>query len=586
MNKNSQTIKFMLALSVKYPIRFGVMITLPIINVLVGAFAGPFIIAHFFNLLQSGQSIETSNAIPLVLAYLGTQLWGEFLGWRIVLYALWTLETAAQRDLLKKVFSHLSAHSMSFHNNRFGGSIVSQTSKLFGSYERFTDTLVFQLLPIVTSIVGGTVILAFVFWQYAVALLVLSIIFIAIVSYGTGKMVGYNTAEAQASTASTGRLADAVTNMLTVKSFAREDTELTSYMDTVVDWRKKSLASMSIFLKLSSGYSVMIAIMNSTALLMAILAVQQQKISAGVVYICVSYTLTIAQKLWEMNSVGRNFNRIIGDAYDMIEILSMEPEIKDPVTPEKVGMSRGEIQLSDVTFSYGEQKKPIFNKLNLKIKPGEKIGLVSRSGSGKTTLTKLLLRFNDIDSGAITIDGQNISSVKQTDLRSRIAYVPQEPMLFHRSIADNIRYGDLEADDQTIKAIAKMSNTADFIETLPEKYNTLVGERGVKLSGGQRQRIAIARAMIKNAPILILDEATSALDSESEELIQDALWRLMDGRTAIVIAHRLSTIQQMDRIIVMDNGKIIEEGSHKDLLYQNGEYAKLWNKQSGGFMEE
>lgn len=586
MNKNSQTMRFLWNLNKKYPVRFAIILIFPVINVLVGAFLGPFIIAHFFNLLQSGEAITLNSALPLIVAYMATQLWGEFIGWRIVLYCVWTLETAAQRDLLKKIFSHLTSQSMSFHNNRFGGSIVSQTQKLFGSYERFTDTIVFQFLPIATSVIGGTVILSFIFWQYAVVLFILSLIFLAIIAFGTVRLVKYNTAEAQASTAMTGRLADTVTNIMAVKSYSQEDAELERYISKVTNWRNKSLNSMAMFLKLSSGYSIMIAMLNSTALIMAIIAVQQQKISAGVVYLCISYTLTIAQKLWEMNSVGRNFNRIMGDAYDMIEILELSPEIKDPESPKKLGMRRGGIVISNLGFSHDGQKSAIFSNLNLRIKPGEKIGLVGRSGSGKTTLTKLLLRFNDIDSGTISIDGQNIKDVKQSDLRSRIAYVPQEPMLFHRSIAENIRYGDLEADDQTVQAIAKMSNAAEFIDKLPEKYNTLVGERGVKLSGGQRQRIAIARAMIKNAPILILDEATSALDSESEELIQDALWRLMDGRTAIVIAHRLSTIQQMDRIIVMDNGKIIEEGSHKDLLYQNGEYAKLWNKQSGGFIED
>jgi ATP-binding cassette subfamily B protein len=227
-----------------------------------------------------------------------------------------------------------------------------------------------------------------------------------------------------------------------------------------------------------------------------------------------------------------------------------------------------------------------FNGLDLRIKTGEKVGLVGQSGSGKTSLTRILLRFSDIDSGLIEIDGQNITDVIQADLRRAISYVPQEPILFHRTIAENIAYGRHEATHQEIEAIARKANADEFIQSLPDKYKTVVGERGVKLSGGQRQRIAIARAMLKNAPILVLDEATSALDSESEALIQDALWKLMEGRTAIVIAHRLSTIQKMDRIIVLSNGKIVEEGNHAYLLRMGGVYAKLWNRQSGGFIEE
>jgi ATP-binding cassette subfamily B protein len=586
MSKNTETLRLFWSLSSRYPVRFTLISLLPAINVIVGAFIGPYIISHFFNLLQSGEQFSMSSVTPLILSYIATQIYGEIIGWRIVLYCVWTLETTAQKDLVRRIFSHLTRQSMSFHNDRFGGSIVSQTQKLFGGYERFTDTITFQAIPIVTSIFAAFFILLFIFWQYAVALLVLSLIFLVFIVWGTRRMVHYNTAEAQASTATTGRLADVVTNILAVKSYAQEDAELEGYTEKVDDWRDKSLATMRSFLGLSTGYSSLIAILNSTALIAALLAIQQHRIEAGVVYLCISYTLTVARQLWEMNSVGRNFNRIMGDSYDMVEILALEPTILDPKEPEVSKINRGGIVFDNVEFSHDEQGETLFKKLNLEIKPGEKVGLVGHSGSGKTTLTKLLLRFNDIDSGSIKIDGQDIRNIKQTDLRSHIAYVPQEPLLFHRSILENIRYGEKEASEKTVEKIAKMANAHEFIVKLPERYNTLVGERGVKLSGGQRQRVAIARAMIKNAPILLLDEATSALDSESEGLIQDALWTLMEGRTAIVIAHRLSTIQKMDRIIVMDDGKIVEQGSHHELIKQNGAYAKLWAHQSGGFIEE
>jgi ATP-binding cassette subfamily B protein len=283
----------------------------------------------------------------------------------------------------------------------------------------------------------------------------------------------------------------------------------------------------------------------------------------------------------------RNVNRSLGDSAEMTEIMRIQPEIKDPAEPEEVRIGRGEVSFDEVVFAYPENTTdPLFEALSLKIKPGEKVGLVGPSGGGKTTITKLLLRFMDIESGEIAIDGQNIAAIKQSDLRSRIAYVSQEPILFHRTLAENIGYGNLQADQATIEAAAKMANAHEFITQLPHGYETLVGERGVKLSGGQRQRVAIARAMLKNAPILLLDEATSALDSESEVLIQDALWKLMEGRTAIVIAHRLSTIQKMDRIIVLDEGKIIEQGSHQELLRNDSTYARLWTHQSGGFLED
>ena len=239
-----------------------------------------------------------------------------------------------------------------------------------------------------------------------------------------------------------------------------------------------------------------------------------------------------------------------------------------------------------ITFKHHDAKTPIFNDFSLRIKAGERVGLVGISGSGKTTLTKLLLRFADVDSGEILIDGQNISEVQQVSLRENIAYVPQETTLFHRSIAENIAYGKPDATQKEIERAAKLANAHEFIQELPNGYETLVGERGIKLSGGQRQRVAIARAILKDAPILVLDEATSALDSESEALIQDALEKLMKGRTSIVVAHRLSTIASMDKIVVLDDGKIVEQGSHHALIKRGGAYSQLWSRQSGAFLEE
>jgi ATP-binding cassette subfamily B protein len=305
------------------------------------------------------------------------------------------------------------------------------------------------------------------------------------------------------------------------------------------------------------------------------------------VFLIFSYTSTVANQLFMFsNNALRNYNRAIGDAGDMIEVLRTTPEVLDPAEPEKSRINRGDIVFDKVRFQHDDADEAIFHSLSLHIKPGEKVGLVGHSGSGKTTLTRVLQRFSNVNDGEIRIDGQNIAAITQDDLRRHIAYVPQEPLLFHRTIAENISYAHPDASPEEIAGVAKMAHAAEFIDHLPEGYDTIVGERGVKLSGGQRQRIAIARAMLKNAPILVLDEATSALDSESEVLIQAALWKLMEGRTAIVIAHRLSTIQKMDRILVLDNGKVIEEGSHQELLARGGTYAKLWAHQSGGFIEE
>jgi ATP-binding cassette subfamily B protein len=309
--------------------------------------------------------------------------------------------------------------------------------------------------------------------------------------------------------------------------------------------------------------------------------------TTAAIFLTFNYFANITMILWEFNRIYRELENSIADAAQFTQLLLTPNQLKEVANPTALRVTRGEVEFRHIDFNYkGDQKQLLFSDLNLRIQPGEKVALVGRSGGGKTTATKLLLRFVDVTNGELLIDGQNIAAVSLKDLRSSIAYVPQEPAMFHRSIRENIRYGRLDASDSEVVEAAKKAHALEFIERLPNGFETLVGERGVKLSGGQRQRIAIARAIIKDAPILVLDEATSALDSESEKLIQAALWELMKERTAIVIAHRLSTIQKMDRIIVLDRGKIAEQGTHKQLLDHKGIYAKLWAHQSGGFIEE
>lgn len=550
----------------------------------VGTIVGPLIIAQLLDMIQHGQ-LQTDSVWTLVILYGLSQLWSEIIGWRIVLYLMWTLETAMQRDIANKVFAKLSGETMFFHSNKFGGSLVSQNSKLSSSIERFWDELVWAVLPLAISLTGSVIILAMLLWQYALFLFIFSIVFGIAVFFGSRPMAKLSRHEAEASNKVSGNLADMVSNVLAVKSSSAEKIEQQRFDKTNRAWRKASLATMRGFLTVSSVYSTINTSIRIGAIVFAIYAAQHNIVSVAAVYLIITYTGSVARELWNMNSIMRNYNRIIGDAHEMVEILHTPTSLVDR-SDKKLHVNRGVIDFDTVTFTHDEGKgATLFHNFSLHITPGEKVGLVGSSGSGKTTLTKLLLRFADIDSGTIMIDEQDIAEVTQASLRSQIAYVPQEPLLFHRSVRENIAYGRADATDAEIEQAAKKAGAYDFITQLQDGFDTLVGERGVKLSGGQRQRIAIARAIVKDAPILVLDEATLALDSESEVLIQKSLKTLMKNRTSIVIAHRLSTIAKLDRIIVMHNGKIVEDGSHDQLIKQGGHYAKLWQHQSGGFID-
>jgi ATP-binding cassette subfamily B protein len=575
----------------QYPMLFYGLIAIVPINIIVGDFIAPYITSQVLLKITRGtydaQHIWASFG-PQIIGYAACVFLTGFAGWRIIVFLIWKLELNVTRDIAQRVFTHLMKMSANFHTNRFGGSLVSQANKLTSSYVRFIDSMIFNLLTLLVALIATLAILAPRVPLYAVALIVLSAIYIAGAFYFSKPVRAANISESEAQSAQTGVLADSITNVMAIKSFSASSHEESRYWEAATHTRAMGRASMYATTKRESYASVITSSLSVAALLLAVIGVSIFHADIQTVFLMFTYTGGISMRLWDFQNVLRQYNRAMGDASDMVKILDIQPSIKDPAKPEKSHIHAGSITFNNVTFTHdgAHKDEALFKKLNLHIKPGEKVGLVGQSGSGKTTMTRLLLRFSDIDSGEIAIDGQSITAITQDDLRSSISYVPQEPLLFHRSIRENIAYGNPDATEREIEIIAKSAHADEFVDKLPEKYNTLVGERGVKLSGGQRQRIAIARAMIKNAPILVLDEATSALDSESEVLIQDALWRLMEGRTAIVIAHRLSTIQKMDRIIVLHEGEIVEQGSHKELIKQTGVYAKLWAHQSGGFMED
>lgn len=573
--------------SAPYKHRRNLAIFFAMLTLVVTIFVGPLIIAQLLSIIQHNQLHDSKNLWTLIALYSVSGLWSSVIGWRLVLYLVWTFETAMQRDLYAQCFSKLTNQTLFFHSNKFGGSLVSQTNKLVGAVESFWDTIIWSVLPLVVSLVGSIIVLSTLLWQYALFLLIFSIVFSIIVYYGSKPMAKLTKKEAKASNKLNGQLADVISNVLAVKSSGAEATEQKFFAKTVNSWRNSSLDVMRGFLKVSTVYSSINMVIKIGAIAFAVYAAQNNLVSVASVYLIITYTGSVAHELWNMNGIMRNYNRIIGNANDMVEILQTPTTLIDK-SDSKLKVTNGEISMDKIIFTHDEgQGDTLFHDFSLEIKPGEKIGLVGASGSGKTTLTKLLLRFADIDSGKITIDGQDISEVTQASLRAKIAYVPQEPLLFHRSVRENIAYGRPDATDAEIEEAAKKAGAYDFIVGLKDGFDTMVGERGIKLSGGQRQRVAIARAILKDAPILVLDEATSALDSESEALIQKSLKTLMENRTSIVIAHRLSTIAKLDRIIVLKNGKIVEDGSHDELINKKrGVYAKLWARQSGGFIEE
>ena len=542
-------------------------------------------IAHLLALLaHNSQAGAGELAIPVVVlavAWLG----GEAL-WRLAGVAVSRLEAHAIGELYIEAMDDLFAKDAGFFHNNFAGSLTKRALGYARRFEDVFDAFAFSICGNLFPLAFAVVVLAqFSGWLIAVLLAMLTIAFLCLRPLIRRRHRLVHVRE-DASNVLAGHVADSITNAETVRAFAREREEAVIHARNVDDFMAKMLRSWNYQnTRVDIVTSPLYVMTNALGLIVALAIGRGSGFAIEAVFLTFSYFAQTTRVMWEFSRIYRNLESSLTDAGQFTELLLEPPAIvdADPVAPFEP--RDASVRFRAVRFAH-PSRPPLFDGFDLTIAAGEKVGLVGRSGGGKTTLTRLLLRFAELDAGVIEIGGHDIATIAQAELRSCIATVPQEPAMFHRSIAENIRIGRPHASDAEVRRAAELAHAAEFIEALPTGYATLVGERGIKLSGGQRQRIAIARAIIKDAPILVLDEATSALDSESENHIQQALWTLMQDRTAIVIAHRLSTVRRMDRLVVLDAGAIVEHGRHDQLLTARGYYAALWQHQSGGFLHE
>ncbi|MFE5295866.1 ABC transporter ATP-binding protein [Streptomyces sp. NPDC056632] len=552
------------------------------------AYIAPLIVAklvgHIAGDGADGSGTGLGAMLPYVLGFAVVLLLSEAL-WRVGLHCLNRLDALGIEHLYVVGMDELFAKDAAFFHDNFAGSLTKRVLSFASRFEEFVDTLTFNVMGSFVPLTFASVVL----WMYEPLLVVGLLVMILVTAVCVTPLIRRRQVlvgeREEAIARVSGHVADSLMNMDTVRAFAAEEREAAEHRSRVAESRRLTLRSWDYGnLRIDTLVAPMSVLTNVLGLTVA-LALGAGEHGVEAVIVAFTYYSNATRIMFEFNQIYRRLESSMTEAAQFTELLLVPPTVVDPEAPEPLRSRAADVRFERVTFSHGGAK-PLFEELDLDVPAGTRIGLVGRSGGGKTTLTRLLLRMTDVDAGRILIGGQDISRMSQADLRSLIAYVPQEPAMFHRTLRDNIAFARPGATDAEIRRAAEAAHVTEFADALPEGFDTMVGERGVKLSGGQRQRVALARAILRDAPILLLDEATSALDSESEILVQDALWRLMEGRTALVVAHRLSTVAGMDRLVVLDRGRVIEQGSHQELLAADGPYAKLWQHQSGGFLDD
>lgn len=570
-----------------HPFLTGFGFLFPAIGNILVFFVPPLIVAHMIDVFVASGRVAIEDVLPSIILFGGVWLLGEAC-WRFGLHLLIRLAQQGLNALGRTAFQRLMERDYLFYTNNFVGSITKKALAFSQRFELFGDTLQSIIATNVLPVFFAFVVLG----RYSfVVPLVLALWLIVAVTAALPiikRRAQLVALRHDASSKVAGRLSDAITNALTIKSFAQERTESAAFSTFVDDFTEKyKRAGDFANLRLNVVLSPIYVATNVCGLLLAIYFTQQLSLSPGSIVVMFTYYALVTRIVWDINAIYRNIESSVSEAAEFTQMVLQPPTVSNAPKSDPLIVGAATIRFDKVTFRYADvpsREPPLLDGFCLDIREHERVGLVGPSGGGKTTITKLLLRFIDVQTGRIMIDRQDISHVTQESLREAIAYVSQEPLLFHRSLAENIAYANTCATQKEIIHAAELAHAYEFIASLPYGYDTLVGERGIKLSGGQRQRIAIARALLKNAPILVLDEATSSLDSESEKYIQEGLWELMKGKTAVVIAHRLSTIKHLDRIIVLDHGAIVQEGTHEELIRRKGLYKNLWGLQSGAFL--